>query len=137
MTFLYYIILILPVNVITDHGLFVLIFHTRIVLSWLPLTILAQSNWIQEIAAEWPSKVRTWHCPFNQDFLNLNLSLKTFLQDRPIWWCLSSWKIKYYKYKEWLNPSHAYFCRSPRKKIYGNPKIYNFFMYFFWLWVVL
>ena len=70
-----------PVKVITDHLLLVLIFHTYnftkfsknnnsrmfnytkflistyilhtlIVLSWLPLTILAQSNWIQEIAAE-------------------------------------------------------------------------------------
>ena len=41
-----------PVKVITDHLLLVLIFHTLIVLSWLPLTILAQSNWIQEIAAE-------------------------------------------------------------------------------------
>ena len=58
-----------PVKVITDHGELVLIFQTRMVLSWLPLTMRPESNWTQDIAAEWPSKVRTWHWPEKNHFL--------------------------------------------------------------------
>ena len=101
-----------PVKVITDHGELVLIFQTRMVLSWLPLTMRPESNWTQEIAAEWPSKVRTWHwpeknhflegkkvekkirlyLPVNHDRFSLYLSRNIALQLKPlVLWCLSNW----------------------------------------------
>ena len=66
-----------PARVMTDQGEFVFTFHTLMVLSWLPLTILPPSNWTQLMPPECPSNVRTWHWPPIQARLSLYLSTNT------------------------------------------------------------